>query len=81
MRHATAAKKSKGKGRARVDSSEGSSTALRAHAIDFETLALNDLSVLKFTHFYKMSQAHRRGASAGKSVCASVRLCADEQLW
>jgi len=47
--HATAAKKAKGKGRARVDSSEGSS--LRAHGINFETLALNDLTVLKFTTF------------------------------
>ena len=79
MSHATAAKKAKGKGRARVDSSEGSS--LRAHAINFETLALNDLTVLKFTKFYKMSEAHRHGASADKSVYASVHLCADEQLW
>jgi hypothetical protein len=62
MSHATAAKKAKGKGRARVDSSEGIS--LRVHAINFETLALNDLTVLKFTTFLR----DVRGSSAW-SVC------------
>ena len=44
MSHATAAKKAKGKGRATVDSSEGSS--LRAHAINFETVSVFELTAV-----------------------------------